>query len=202
MPAVPPYIIEPIWEQFAALLPERDVNHPLGCHRPRIPDRVVFEKLVQILVFGCAYWRIADEGCSATTLRRRRDEWIEEGAMDVLEELAREAYDRAIGLDPFEVAVDCCITRPLAVARGREGTRWTGGREASNARWPSTPTVSRTGSSPLQLTAMTHRFWPRLWTAWRPASLDRCQRGRAYIWIAATIQTLPASGWRNALLSA
>jgi hypothetical protein len=24
MPAVPPYIIEPIWEQFCALLPERD----------------------------------------------------------------------------------------------------------------------------------------------------------------------------------
>jgi transposase len=111
MPAVPPYIIEPIWEQFVVLLPEREVDHPLGCHRPRIPDRVVFEKLVQILVFGCAYWRIADEECSATTLRRRRDEWIEEGAMDALEELVREAYDRAIGLDPFDVAVDCCITK-------------------------------------------------------------------------------------------
>ncbi len=57
MPALQPYIIEPIWEQFCALLPERKTNHPLGCHRPRIPDRVVFEKLVQILVFGCAYWR-------------------------------------------------------------------------------------------------------------------------------------------------
>ena len=74
MPALQPYIIEPIWEQFAALLPERSVDHPLGCHRPRIPDRVVFEKLLQVLVFGCAYYRIADEECSATTLRRRRDE--------------------------------------------------------------------------------------------------------------------------------
>jgi hypothetical protein len=55
VPALPPYIIEPIWQQFCALLPEREVDHPLGCHRPRIPDRVVFEKLVQVLVFGCAY---------------------------------------------------------------------------------------------------------------------------------------------------
>ncbi len=56
MPALPPYIIEPIWEQFRALLPERgDDDHPLGCHHPRICDRVIFEKLVQILVFGCAY---------------------------------------------------------------------------------------------------------------------------------------------------
>jgi len=55
VPAIQPYIIEPIWEQFAALLPERKTDHPLGCHRARIPDRVVFEKLVQVLVFGCAY---------------------------------------------------------------------------------------------------------------------------------------------------
>jgi transposase len=54
VPAIQPYIIEPIWEQFSALLPERKSNHPLGCHRRRIPDRVVFEKLVQVLVFGSA----------------------------------------------------------------------------------------------------------------------------------------------------
>ncbi len=76
MPALQPYIIEPIfWEQFCALLPERETNHPLGCHKPRIPDRVVFGKLVEVLVFGCAsYWRISDESCSESTLRRRRDE--------------------------------------------------------------------------------------------------------------------------------
>jgi hypothetical protein len=72
---------------------------------------VVFEKLVQVLVFGCAYWRIADEECSATTLRRRRDEWIEAGAMDALEELVRETYDRTIGLELSDIAVDCCITK-------------------------------------------------------------------------------------------
>jgi transposase len=92
VPALPPYIIEPIWEQLAALLPERATSHPLGCHRPRVPDRVVFEKLVQVLVFGCAYEKIADEGCSATTLRRRRDEWILAGVVDALREMALEAY--------------------------------------------------------------------------------------------------------------
>jgi len=111
VPAIQPYIIEPIFQQFLALLPPKSTEHPLGCHRPRIPDRVVFEKLVQVLVFGCAYWRIADETCSATTLRRRRDEWIEAGVMDELEEAAREAYDRVIGLQLADVAVDCCITK-------------------------------------------------------------------------------------------
>ena len=71
MPALQPYLIEPIWEQFRALLPEpRETNHPRGCHRLRISDRVAFDKLVQVLVFGCAYERIADRSCSATTLRR------------------------------------------------------------------------------------------------------------------------------------
>jgi hypothetical protein len=39
------------------------------------------------------------EECSATTLRRRRDEWIEAGAMEALEELALESYDRIVGLE-------------------------------------------------------------------------------------------------------
>ena len=76
MPAIQSCFIEPIWDQFEVLLPERDDAHRLGCHRPRVADRLVFDKLVQVAVFGCAYWRIADRTCSATTLRRRRDEWI------------------------------------------------------------------------------------------------------------------------------
>ena len=111
MPALEPYIIEPIWQQFEALLPERDVHHPLGCHKPRIPDRVIFEKLVQVMVFGCAYRRIAEEGCSATALRERRDEWIEFGLMERLRKICLEAYDRIIGLELSEVAVDCCVTK-------------------------------------------------------------------------------------------
>jgi transposase len=132
VPALQPCIIEPIWEQFCALLPEREVDHPLGCHRPRIPDRTVFEKLVEVLVFGCAYWRIADESCSATTLRRRRDEWIELGAMDALREMALESYDRIVGLGLPDVAVDCCITKAPCggekagrspVDRGKQGIK-------------------------------------------------------------------------------
>jgi transposase len=76
VPAIPPCIQEPLWDQVAALLPPRQVHHLLGCHRQRIPDRVVFDELIQLLVFGCGYRRIADHPCSATTLRRRRDEWI------------------------------------------------------------------------------------------------------------------------------
>jgi transposase len=132
VPALQPYIIEPIWKQFSALLPEREVEHPLGCHRSRIPDRMVFEKLVEVLVFGCAYGRIADESCSATTLRRRRDEWIEGGLMDELRQIALEAYDWTIGLGLSDVVVDGCVTKAPCggekagrspVDRGKQGIK-------------------------------------------------------------------------------
>jgi transposase len=76
---LPLWLTEPLWEQFAALLPPRpkfDPSHPLGCHRRRISDRIVFDKLLQVLRFGCSYEAIADSTCSATTIRSRRDEWI------------------------------------------------------------------------------------------------------------------------------
>lgn len=128
MPALPTYLIEPIWEQFAALLPLRKIDHPLGCHRHRVPDRLVFDKLVQVLVFGCAYDRISDESCSATTLRRRRDEWIDSGAMEKLREIVLDAYDRVVGLELSDVAVDCCITKAPCGGAASLGRKKPGGQ--------------------------------------------------------------------------
>jgi transposase len=112
MPALPSSILEPLWVQFAALLPTRQVHHPLGCHRPRVPDRVIFDKLIQVLVFGCGYRRIADQDCSATTLRRRRDEWITLGVAEQLRLLGLGAYNRMLGLELTHFAVDGITKRP------------------------------------------------------------------------------------------
>jgi transposase len=132
VPAIPSCIIDPIWEQVCALLPERRDDHPLGCHRRRIDDRLVFDKLVQVLVFGCAYQRIADGNCSATTLRRRRDEWIAAGVVAELERVARDAYDRFVGLELADLSLDGCLTKAPCggeragrspVDRGKQGTK-------------------------------------------------------------------------------
>jgi len=121
-----------LWVQFASLLPVRQVHHPLGCHRPRIPDRLVFDKLIQVLVFGCGYRRIADATCSATTLRRRRDEWISAGVVEQLRLAVLAAYHRLFGLDLEHLAVDGCITKapcggqvagPSPVDRRKQGLK-------------------------------------------------------------------------------
>jgi transposase len=114
VPAIPSWLLEPLWDQFAALLPDRpvyDPSHPLGCHRPRIGSRIIFEKLIQVLRFGCSYASIADCTCGATTIRDRRDEWIEAGIFADLNKIARESYDRMAGLVLEELAVDGCITK-------------------------------------------------------------------------------------------
>jgi transposase len=114
VPAIPSWLLEPLWDQFAALLPDRPVyvpSHPLGCHKPRIGDRIIFEKLVQVLRFGCSYASIADCTCGATTIRDRRDEWIEDGIFAELKQIARESYDRIVGLVLEEIAVDGCIAK-------------------------------------------------------------------------------------------
>lgn len=84
---------------------------PAGLSQPRIGDGVIFDRLVQVLVFGCGYERAADEHFSATTLRRRRDEWISDGVMENLRLLVLAAYDRMIGLELHRLNADGCITK-------------------------------------------------------------------------------------------
>jgi transposase len=135
VPALPVCLFEPIWHQFAALLPDRpavDPAHPLGCHRPRVPDRVVFEHVVAALVHGSGYERIASPGCSDRTIRRRLREWAEAGLAEALHALVLAQYDRLIGLDLADVAVDGCITKAPCggeragrspVDRGKQGLK-------------------------------------------------------------------------------
>lgn len=135
MPALPSWLAQPLWDQFAALLPPRQTyvsTHPWGCHRRRIPDRIVFDKLVQVLRFGCSYQGIADSTCSATTIRDRRDEWIKLGIFTQLRQIALDAYDRIVGLLLDDIAVDGCITKapgggevagPSPVDRRKQGMK-------------------------------------------------------------------------------
>lgn len=132
MPALPSSVINPLSCQFQALLPAPIDAHPLGCHRPRVPDQIIFDKLVTRLVLGGAYAKHADDTVSATTLRTRRDEWIKAGAFAALEQTVLETFGRVIGLDLAHLTVDgCCVkapcggdnTGPNPTDRGKSGQK-------------------------------------------------------------------------------
>ena len=100
------------------------------------PDRVCFEGILVRLVTGCS-WQTAERllGCavSDTTLRARRDEWIAAGVFEDLVEEALGAFDRIVGLDLTEVAVDGSAhkapcggpgTGRNPTDRGKSGWKW------------------------------------------------------------------------------
>ena len=87
MRALEPEVANAVWAAVEALIPKREVNHPMGGHRPRIPDRVCLLGILIRLVTG--WWWVSTEhllggAVSDTTLRARRDEWIEAGVFDAV----------------------------------------------------------------------------------------------------------------------
>ena len=109
MRALEPEVTNAVWEAVKALLPVREVNHPMGGHRRRIPDRLCFQGILIRLVTGCS-WVTAEHllggAVSDTTLRSRRDEWTDAGVFDAVVTEALAAYDRIVGFDLSDVSVD------------------------------------------------------------------------------------------------
>ena len=135
MLALDPRVVEAVWQTVEPLISKRpSTNHPLGCHRPRIPDRDCFEAILFRLVTGCSWDVVGRLGKgSETTLRRRRDEWIGAGVFDALVEEAIAGYDKIIGLDLSEVAIDGSGhkapfggegTGRNPTDRGKQGWKW------------------------------------------------------------------------------
>ena len=135
MLAMDPRVADAVWSAIRGHLPPRPPDtHPLGCHRARIPDRDCFDGILARLVTGCS-WDVAARLCKAseTTLRARRTEWLVAGVFDKLVEEAIAGYDKIIGLNLSEVAVDGSLhkapcggegTGPNPTDRGKTGWKW------------------------------------------------------------------------------
>ena len=120
--AMDPEVADVIWAAVEPMLPTPVDEHPLGCHNPRVPDRVCFRGFLIRLVTGASWVdieAIMNFEVSDTTLRARRDEWIAAGVFDQLETEARAAYDRIIELDLDVVAIDGSMHKAPC---GGEGT--------------------------------------------------------------------------------
>jgi len=133
--ALEPRVVAAVWAAVEPLLPARPPDrHPLGCHRRRIADRACFAGVLLRLVTGCS-WRTAGRlgPVGATTLRDRRTAWLRAGVFERLVAEAIAAYDRIIGLDLSEVALDGSLhkapcggegTGPNPTDRAKRGWKW------------------------------------------------------------------------------
>lgn len=76
MRAFDPEVFDVIWAAVEPLLPPHRDDHPLGCHRPRVSDRLCLRGLFIRLITGSSWVDIEaflDHRVSDTTLRARRD---------------------------------------------------------------------------------------------------------------------------------
>jgi transposase len=136
MRALEPEVVDVVWKTVEALLPAPVETHPLGCHRPRVPDRLCFRGILIRLVTGASWVdieAILDHQVSDTTLRARRDEWIDAGVFEALKTEALAGFDRIVGLDLDDVALDGSLhkapyggegTGPNPTDRAKLGWKW------------------------------------------------------------------------------
>jgi transposase len=134
-------VVDAVWAAVEPLLPTSVDEHPLGCHRRRVPDRVCFRGMLIRLTTGSSWVDVEaslEHQVSDTTLRARRDEWIAAGVFEALKDEALTAFDRVIGLDLSEVSVDGSLhkapyggegTGPNPTDRGKLGWKWSVGAE-------------------------------------------------------------------------
>ncbi len=55
MRALEPEVVDVLWKSIEPLLPDRRDDHPLGCHRRRVPDRLCFWGILIRLVTGSSW---------------------------------------------------------------------------------------------------------------------------------------------------
>ena len=72
-------IPDDLWRRIEPLLPPRP-RYPLGCHNPRVPDRVAMDAIVFVLRTGCQWNALDATGiCSSSSAHRRFQEWTKAG---------------------------------------------------------------------------------------------------------------------------
>ena len=142
-----------LWERIGPLLPSAPV-HPLGCHRPRVPDRDALDAILLVLRTGMQWNALDATGiANSKTAHRRFQEWERAG---VFAEIWRQGlldYDEHVGVDWSWLAADGAMSKaPL-------GGPKTGPNPTDRAkRWRSVrssamPRGSRSGSTTTAPTA-------------------------------------------------
>ena len=95
-----------LWERMEPLLPAPP-SHPLGCHRPRVPNRDAMDAILLALRTGMQWNALNVTGvCSSSAAHRRFQEWERAG---VFHEFWRQGlldYDAVIGIDWAWLAAD------------------------------------------------------------------------------------------------
>lgn len=109
-----------LWERMEPLLPAPKA-HPLGCHRPRVPNRAAMDAILLVLRTGMQWNALDGTGlCSCSSAYRRFREWIGAGVFDAFWRRGLLEYDELKGIDWSWLALDGAMTKaPLGGEKNR-----------------------------------------------------------------------------------
>ena len=113
-------IPDELWAEMQPLIPPGK-PHPLGCHRPRVPDRCAMDAILFVLRTGCQWGALKATGiCSKSSAHRRFQEWTEAGVFEELWTRGLLAYEQLQGIEWDWQALDGTLTKtPLGGEKNR-----------------------------------------------------------------------------------
>lgn len=113
-------IPDTLWKKMKPLIPQGK-PHPLGCHRPRVPDRNAMDAILFVLRTGCQWNALnATKICTSSSAHRRFIEWMQAGVFEKFWELGLLRYDKLKGINWSWLSIDGAMTKaPLGGEKNR-----------------------------------------------------------------------------------
>ena len=145
-----------LWERIESLIPQPVDNHPLGCHRPRVPDRRVMDAILLVLRTGMQWNALDLTGiCSSSTAHRRFQEWVEAGVFEAIWRQGLLEYDDKVGIDWDWLAADGALTKAPLGGEKTGPNPTDRAKKGRSARFSQRVRASRSGSITTAPTATT-----------------------------------------------
>ena len=109
-----------LWSRMEVLLPAAK-PHPLGCHRPRVPNRSAMDAIFLLLRTGMQWKALDTTGiCSSSSAYRRFREWIEAGVFTTFWKQGLLQCEQLHRIDWQWLALDGTMTKaPLGGEKNR-----------------------------------------------------------------------------------
>jgi transposase len=129
-------LTDDLWAKMEPLLPPRP-KHPLGCHRPRVPDRSAMKGILFVLSTG-SQWNALDATgiCTCSSAYRRFREWLAAGAFHEFWRRGLLAYDETAGIDWTWLSMDGVMTK-APLGGEKNGTKPNRSRQGRDKTEPS-----------------------------------------------------------------
>jgi putative transposase len=135
-----------LWKRMEPLLPPPP-EHPLGCHRPRVPNRNAMDAILLVARTGMQWNALNATGiCHSSSAHRRFQEWQRAGVFEQFWRRGLLAYDRLKGVDWSFLALDGAQGKAPLGGQGTGPNPTDRAKRGRSARSSPTLPGSRSGS--------------------------------------------------------